>query len=145
MAKKKKDKSKKDSSPTPKKGPLILLILIIAVALAGAFNPGLINLDSLKSILATDPNSATASATLQGFINSTYHIFRDRFLDFAHKANLPTKFENMPEEIVVDNVVASFSQEIKDLPLKQVQKIKTQICQDVINQATATISGNQTP
>jgi len=44
--------------------------------------------------------------------------------------------EDISEEIVVEDVVNNFTEEIKQLPEKQVKKIKYQICQDVISEAT---------
>lgn len=54
---------------------------------------------------------------------------------------VPKQLIGGDEEIIVDQVVKNFTEEVKKLPAQQAQKIKTQICQDVIDEATQ--SANQ--
>jgi hypothetical protein len=54
---------------------------------------------------------------------------------------LPKNLSGGEEEIVVQELVDGWSEEIKHLPAEQVKKVKVKFCQDVINEATQ--SGNE--
>ena len=70
-------------------------------------------------------------------MSNLYSKAQDYFIQFAKNTKIPSKFTGLPEDMVVEEVVSSFSQEIKDLPNNQVKRIKTQICQDLIDEAAS--------
>jgi hypothetical protein len=143
-------KNKKRSSDKINKRALISpkQLILIAIVL-GAYllikNPA--TLGSIQSQLPFTSNRqiqiASQSASLGRSVKGLYTKAQDYFIEFAENTNIPTKFTGLPDEVVIDDVVATFTQEVKDLPKNQVKRIKTQICQDVIDDATATISAQQ--
>ena len=143
MAKKKKKRSEKKSfliSPIQ-----LILIAVVIGAYYLSKNPQM--LESLPFQLPFNTESqiptATKSASFDQTVKGLYSKAQDYFIEFAQNTKIPTKFTGLPEEVVIDDVVSTFTQEVKDLPKNQVKRIKTQICQDVINEATATISAEQ--
>jgi hypothetical protein len=73
-----------------------------------------------------------------------YHKLQEKFLIFAQKTKLPKQLTGLPEEVVVQDIVDDLTNQVKQLPQKQVKSAKTQFCQDVINDATASIAGTST-
>ena len=127
----------------------IILIVIILTAFYFYKNPSQLNslplhylpFDTSKLNLS-EAKPTTPSASFQDTAGSLYSKATGYFLQFANNTNLPTKFDDIPEEVVVDQVVHSLTEEVKTLPQKQVKNIKTQFCQDVISEAVATTSAH---
>lgn len=57
---------------------------------------------------------------------------------------IPTNLTGLPEEIVVDEVVKKLGEQLITLPDSQINQVKIEFCQDVINDATrsATVSAS---
>lgn len=86
--------------------------------------------------------SSSAQTTFPGVVAGIYTKASDYFHSVASNTKIPTQFTGLPEEVVVEEVVDTFSKEVKNLPQTQVKRIKAQICQDVIDEAVATVSGS---
>jgi hypothetical protein len=138
--------AKKKTTSKPKQKKLIspfqfILILTILAAFYAYKNPSVLKaLPFDTSKLNLPQSTASSSADLTATANNLYSKATDYFLQFADNTNLPTKFTDLPEEVIVDQVVDSFTAEVKNLPNKQVKRIKTQICEDIISEAVATMS-----
>ena len=109
----------------------ILGIVIAGLILLGLYNPNLIDHPPIRNyfIQARDMISAGLPVAItagQNLITTA----QQRLKEPISVKPIQQFSDNIPDEIVVDEVVASFSAQIKTLPKKQVDRIISQICQD---------------
>jgi hypothetical protein len=127
----------------------VLLVLVIGAVYLG-FNSGNLPqtgfdpqiLGATITNIFPDQASDSAQVAVPGVVAGIYTKASDYFHSFAQNTKIPTRFTGLPEEVIVEDVVNTFSKEVKSLPQAQVKRIKSEICQDVITEAVATVSAH---
>lgn len=122
---------------------LLLLVLAIALGFLAWQSPQSIPNQKTAEFVQQFKSSQSGSEVTTIELNTPYLVDQAQkvFASFTQNTTLPSEITGLPEEVVVEDAVSSLTQELKKLPAKEAIKFKTEFCQDVINQHTASVAG----
>ena len=118
----------------------LLLAVVVGVVF---FRPEIIPhpLAREKAMQLRDQFMATDSARYQQILGLTDQA-KNTAVTVAKNTELPSEMTGLPEEVVVEEYVSHLTDEVKKLPQNQLKQVKIEFCQDVIDEATASGTGN---
>jgi hypothetical protein len=134
---------KKRTKPIKKILALVPKLLLVGLVLGGYYiykNPDIIinristNQDSNES---NSPDSKSSEITLNNFvsqeqISNILGKTTGLVQEGLENIKVPKQLTGSDEEIVIEDAFNQFSQKIKDLPAEQVDRIKIQVCKDIL-------------
>lgn len=114
----------------------MLIIGIVAFIVLGLYNPDLIDHPQAQKYFSQARNGV--DHFLPHILGSADWL-KDRAQDIPKEEImarvLGAKVDEMPDEIVVEELVKDFTDQVKSLPASQVERIKYHICEEIIGYA----------
>lgn len=108
------------------------------------YNPSVIPYpEAQKQVIVVREKAIDQTPVVKDAAEKVLGLTAEAAVDLAYDLRLSGENAKPPEEIVVEDMVDNFSQELKNLPQNQVNKIKAQFCQDLIDEATRSAGSGQ--
>lgn len=117
----------------------LLCLLLIA---GGLYRPDLVPLTQVRPYFEQG-RSWIDGLAIQDKPDGLVKGLNDEILPKIKEFKIPSDISGLPEEVVVEDFVASMTGELAKLPAKEFQRIQQSFCQDLLSAAMATVSGVQ--
>jgi hypothetical protein len=122
----------------------ILILAVVGLGYLAWTQPEQIPYQPLKSqVLGLKTMESTASAnTIMLDTPKLIQSAQQLVSSMSKSIKIPTSITGLPEEIVVDETVKKLGEQLITLPNSQIQQVRIQFCQDLIDNATQSASAS---